>query len=65
MLDRMLERGQTGLWAGQGFFDWRGRDPQAVATAASQRLARINAFLEAEREKDTDPEPPVADLPLA
>ena len=65
MLDRMLERGQTGLLAGQGFYDWRGRDATAILQAASQRLTRILAFLEAERAMDTEPEVPLAELPLA
>jgi 3-hydroxybutyryl-CoA dehydrogenase len=45
LLLELAARGETGLKAGRGFYDWRGRDAQAVLDAASARLARVLAFL--------------------
>jgi 3-hydroxybutyryl-CoA dehydrogenase len=44
MLQAMVARGDTGLDAGRGFFDWTGLDEQAVRTDAS---ARLRALLDA------------------
>ena len=41
----MVGRGETGLGAGLGFYDWRECDAAAVAAQASERLKRVLAFL--------------------
>ena len=58
ILDRMIDRGETGLEAGRGFYDWRGRDAAAVAESAKRRLRRLNAFLKDQlNEGEPDPSP--------
>ena len=44
-VQEMVERGETGLAAGLGFYDWRECDGSAVTTQASERLKRLLAFL--------------------
>jgi len=45
MLQRMVDRGETGLMCGMGFYDWSRCDPEAVLTDASTRLAKLLEFL--------------------
>ena len=52
ILEGKLERGELGIGTGKGFYDWQGRDAEAVAAAARHRLSRLNAFLEGERKAD-------------
>ncbi|MFI4988387.1 MAG: 3-hydroxyacyl-CoA dehydrogenase family protein [Alphaproteobacteria bacterium] len=44
-LQDMVARGETGLKAGLGFYDWRGCDGAATASQASERLRRVLDFL--------------------
>lgn len=46
LVQEKYARGDLGLKTGQGFYDWRGRDADAVRRAAEARLARLLAFLE-------------------
>jgi len=46
MLQAMVHRGEEGLSAGRGFYDWSGCDKDLVRALASSRLARLLAFLE-------------------
>ena len=46
MLQNMVRRGDTGLSAGRGFYDWSGCDIEAVRKQASSQLARLLEFLE-------------------
>jgi len=46
MLQNMVRRGDTGLSAGKGFYDWSGCDVDAVRKQASSQLARLLEFLE-------------------
>jgi 3-hydroxybutyryl-CoA dehydrogenase len=46
MLQAMVERGEEGLSAGRGFYDWSGCDKELVRKLASSRLAGLLAFLE-------------------
>ena len=48
MLRRMVENGDIGIRSGRGFYDWRGRDADAITAAAAAKLRRLNAFLESE-----------------
>jgi len=50
----MVARGETGLSAGLGFYDWRECDGAAVTAQASERLKRLLAFLA----QDLGPEAP-------
>jgi len=45
MLQDMVRRGETGLSAGKGFYDWSGCDVEAVRKQASSQLARLLEFL--------------------
>jgi 3-hydroxybutyryl-CoA dehydrogenase len=45
MLQEMVRRGDTGLSAGKGFYDWSGCDVQAVRKQASAQLSKLLAFL--------------------
>lgn len=47
-LQEMVARGETGLKAGRGFYDWRACDADAVTAQAGERLRRVLAFLAAE-----------------
>jgi 3-hydroxybutyryl-CoA dehydrogenase len=45
MLQAMIARGDTGLDAGRGFYDWTGLDPEQVRSDAAARLrAVLDAF---------------------
>ncbi len=48
ILRRLVENGDIGVRSGRGFYDWRGRDADAVLAAAADKLRRLNAFLESE-----------------
>ena len=41
----MVERGELGLDAGRGFYDWAGQDPETVRRERSEALLRIVAAL--------------------
>ena len=45
----MLERGETGIAAGRGFYDWLGRDGDQATRSAARRLRALLAFLEADK----------------
>lgn len=45
MLQDMVRRGETGLSAGKGFYDWSGCDVEAVRKQASSQLAKLLEFL--------------------
>jgi 3-hydroxybutyryl-CoA dehydrogenase len=48
----MLARGDLGLRTGKGFYDWSGRDADAVAANASAKLRKLLCYLKGqEREK--------------
>jgi 3-hydroxybutyryl-CoA dehydrogenase len=46
MLQEMVRRGETGLAAGQGFYDWTACDVDAVRAQASVQLAALSVFLD-------------------
>jgi 3-hydroxybutyryl-CoA dehydrogenase len=46
MLQAMVARGDTGLEAGRGFYDWAGLDAGAVRADASARLRALLEMLE-------------------
>lgn len=46
MLQAMVQNGETGLAAGQGFYDWTDCDVEAVRKQASAQLAKLTAFLD-------------------
>lgn len=46
MLQNMVRRGDTGLSAGKGFYDWSGCDVEAVRRQASSQLAKLLEFLD-------------------
>ena len=46
MLQKMVERGETGLAAGQGFYDWTACDTDAVRAQGSLQLAALSEFLD-------------------
>lgn len=46
MLQDMVKDGETGLAAGQGFYDWSGCDVEAVRKQASAQLGALSAFLD-------------------
>lgn len=46
MLQAMLQRGETGLDAGQGFYDWTGADVAAVRAQCSAKLLELMRFLD-------------------
>jgi len=60
MLQRMVARGETGLAAGKGFYDWAGCDVDAVRKQASSQLAALLKFLDHDLPKPapkTEPKP--------
>jgi 3-hydroxyacyl-CoA dehydrogenase len=60
MLQRMVARGETGLAAGKGFYDWAGCDVDAVRKQASSQLAALLQFLDNDLPKPapkTEPKP--------
>lgn len=54
MLRAMVARGDTGLDAGRGFYDWRGLDPAAVRADASARLRALLETPGAPRPRERD-----------
>jgi 3-hydroxybutyryl-CoA dehydrogenase len=46
MLQKMVRRGETGLSAGKGFYDWVGCDAEAVRKQASAQLGKLLAYLD-------------------
>lgn len=49
----LVERGETGIDAGKGFYDWTGLEADEVRTVAVRELARLLEFLHAETFKST------------
>lgn len=49
----LVERGETGIAAGKGFYDWTGLDASEVRKAAVHELARLLAFLDEETFENT------------
>jgi len=49
----LVERGETGIAAGKGFYDWTGLDASEVRKVAVRELARLLAFLDEETFKNT------------
>jgi 3-hydroxybutyryl-CoA dehydrogenase len=45
MLQNMVRRGDDGMSAGRGFYDWQGCDKELVRRLASSRLAKLLDFL--------------------
>jgi 3-hydroxybutyryl-CoA dehydrogenase len=45
MLQAMVARGETGIAAGRGFYDWSGADPQQERARAARDLALLQTFL--------------------
>jgi 3-hydroxybutyryl-CoA dehydrogenase len=45
-LQALVARGETGLAAGRGFYDWAGCDVQTVRQQSAQQLATLTTFLE-------------------
>jgi len=57
-IQEMVARGEAGLRAGRGFYDWTGCDRSAVVEQASARFTRLLDFLARERratQADTTP----------
>lgn len=48
LIQDMVARGEVGLSAGKGFYDWEGCDIQAVRKQSAERLRRLAAFLDGE-----------------
>ena len=48
LIQDMVARGEVGLSAGKGFYDWEGCDIDAVRRQSSERLRKLTAFLETE-----------------
>jgi 3-hydroxyacyl-CoA dehydrogenase len=46
MLQAMVARGETGLGAGRGFYDWDGCDVDAVRRQASAQLSALLAYID-------------------
>ncbi len=46
VLQALAARGEIGVKAGKGWYDWTGLDAQTVTTASADRLKRLLAFLE-------------------
>lgn len=60
-LHALVARGDVGILAGRGFYDWGDRDPAEIAASARRKLAKLNGFLEnemAEGEPDLSPGAP-------
>jgi 3-hydroxybutyryl-CoA dehydrogenase len=45
MLQAMVARGETGIGAGRGFYDWTGAGPEQERARAARELALLQAFL--------------------
>lgn len=59
-LQQLVRKGEIGLSAGKGFYDWSGCDATAVNRQAGERLRRLLAFLETglgARQPATEPSP--------
>jgi 3-hydroxybutyryl-CoA dehydrogenase len=56
MVQTMVQRGEEGLSAGRGFYDWSGCDKDLVRSLASSRLALLLGFLD----RDVEPLPEAA-----
>lgn len=54
MLQAMVARGETGLNAGKGFYDWTGSDPERERVRISRALKTLLAFLDT-LEQETAP----------
>ena len=50
MVQEMVARGDVGVRTGRGFYDWHGRDTAAAQRRASERLQRLLAYLEQDKE---------------
>ena len=48
LLQDMIARGETGLSAGMGFYDWDGCDVDLVRKQSSERLRKLSTFLDTE-----------------
>ncbi len=60
MLQAMAGRGETGLAAGKGFYDWAGCDTDAVRKQASSQLSALLKFIDNDLPKSlpaTEPKP--------
>ena len=51
MLQAMVARGQTGLNAGRGFYDWTGTDPEQERARVSRTLKALLVFLDTLEQK--------------
>ena len=49
----LFARGETGLAAGKGFYDWAGLDPAEVRKTAARELEKLLAFLNEQTFKNT------------
>ncbi len=49
----LVERGETGIDAGKGFYDWAGLDAREVRNVAVRELARLLEFLDGETFRNT------------
>jgi 3-hydroxybutyryl-CoA dehydrogenase len=60
MVQALAARGETGVAAGRGFYDWSGCDVESVRTQASEQLQRLMDFLDhgqSPPKAGTDPKP--------
>ena len=48
MLQAMVRKGETGLAAGKGFYDWTGCDAAAIKKQSSTQLAKLLGYLDKE-----------------
>ena len=48
LLQDMVARGETGLDAGKGFYDWSGQSPKAVRQATADRVGALLRFIAAD-----------------
>lgn len=48
LIQDMVARGEVGLSAGQGFYDWEGCDVDLVRKQSSERLRKLSKFLDEE-----------------
>lgn len=63
LLQAMVARGETGLAAGKGFYDWSGRDVEQERARSSRQLAALLAFLEQLKlDAGASVQPPARDL---
>ncbi|MEM7047997.1 MAG: 3-hydroxyacyl-CoA dehydrogenase family protein [Pseudomonadota bacterium] len=57
LLGRMVEKGHTGMNAGQGFYDWRARDANAFKAARDAEIVRRAKIDAGAKTTFTDPPP--------